>query len=56
MLFPFGSDAPLYHIPIMTGVLILLNILAFVGIAALGRQMDEEEFLVIVNQLIATIR
>ncbi len=52
MLFPYGSDAPLYHIPIMTGVMILLNILAFVGIAALGRQMDEEQFEFIVNQLI----
>jgi len=52
MLLPYGSDAPLYHVPIMTGVMILLNILAFLGIWSLERQMDEEQFEFIVNQLI----
>ncbi len=52
MLLPYGSDAPLYHIPIATGVMILANVLAFIGVLALQEQMSEEQFKLVVNQLI----
>jgi membrane associated rhomboid family serine protease len=31
MLIPYSTDAPLYHYPITTGSLIVVNVLAFVG-------------------------
>ncbi len=31
MLIPWGTDAPIYHWPIATGSIIVINILAFVG-------------------------
>lgn len=52
MLLPYGSDAPLYHLPIVTGVMILLNILAFFGIWTLEGQLSEEQFEFVVTQLI----
>ena len=51
MLLPYGSDAPLYHLPIVTGAMILLNVLAYLGIGALEGQMNEEDFAFLVNQL-----
>lgn len=32
--FPYSCDALLYHLPIATGVMIALNVLAFVGVAS----------------------
>ena len=52
MLLPYGSDAPLYHLPIVTGVMILLNTLAFFGIWTLEGQLSEEQFEFVVTQLI----
>jgi membrane associated rhomboid family serine protease len=52
MLLPYGSDAPLYHLPIVTGAMILLNVLAYLGVGALEAQMNEEDFAFLANQLI----
>ncbi len=52
MLLPYGSDAPLYHLPIVTGAMILLNVLAYLGLGALEAQMNEEDFAFLANQLI----
>jgi membrane associated rhomboid family serine protease len=52
MILPYGSDAPLYHLPIVTGAMILLNVLAYLGLGALEAQMDEEDFAFLANQLI----
>jgi len=52
MLLPFGSDAPLYHLPIATVSMILLNVLAYFGVGALEGQMSEEDYAFLVNQLI----
>lgn len=52
MLFPYGSDAPLYHLPLATGAMISLNVLVFLSISGLEGQMDEENFAFLVNQLI----
>jgi membrane associated rhomboid family serine protease len=51
VLIPYGSDAPLYHLPIATGAMILANVLAFVGLVGLSHQVDEETFLVIYREL-----
>jgi len=52
MLLPYGSDAPLYHLPIVTGAMILLNVLAFFGVWTLEGQISEEDFELVINQLI----
>ncbi len=52
MLLPYGSDAPLYHLPIVTVAMILLNVLAYFGIGALEGQMSEDDFAFLANQLI----
>ena len=52
MLLPFGSDAPLYHLPIATVSMILLNVLAYFGVGALEGRMSDEDFAFLVNQLV----
>ena len=49
---PYGSDAPLYYLPIMTGVMILLNVLVFFGMWSLEGQMSEEQYEFLYSQLI----
>lgn len=36
MLIPYSTDAPLYHLPIATVALLVVNVVAFVPVATLG--------------------
>ncbi len=51
MLIPWGSDAPLYHLPIATGSMILANVAAFVGTFWLATVLPEEQFANILSAL-----
>lgn len=52
MFFPYGTDAPIYYLPIATGAMILACVAAFFGKVWLSAQMDEEQYLRVCNELI----
>lgn len=52
MLIPYGTDAPIYHLPFATGGMIAVNVAAFFGLTWLAGTMSEERFTEVVSQLV----
>ena len=51
MLIPYGTDAPIYHLPYATGSMIAVNVAAFLGLTWLAETLPEERFGEVYSQL-----
>lgn len=54
MLIPYSTDAPIYHLPIVTVNMIALNTAAFFGTVYLANVMPEDDFAKLFAELILT--
>jgi len=52
MLIPYGTDAPIYHLPLATGGMIAANVAVFVGVLSLAQTVSEEQFIEIHDSLV----
>ena len=52
MLIPYGTDAPIYHLPLATAGMIAANVAAYVGVFSLAQTVSDERFVDIYNGLV----